>query len=135
MFRKRDPKKNEFRYLKYTEFCEHKDWSVDAKELVVHVCNFSTRHDLKVEALLACMQTLPEVDAWQLCVGHDLLGLLGIGLRQALGNQTRDEADMQESFLLAYEEAYLKETAMFRALCVWETRDPRYRIFRRPSSG
>jgi hypothetical protein len=129
VFRKRDAN-NEFRYIGYKDFCEQKGWSVDPRKLVAHVCNFSMRHDLKLDDLLDRSRLLPAADAWQICVGHDLLGLLAIGLRQALGNATIDTDTMQDSFLLAYEDAYLKETLMYRALCVWEENHRPFRIFR-----
>lgn len=126
----RKTKDSEFQYLRYGEFCERKEWSVDPRKLVIHVCNFSMRHDLKAEDVLARMDALPDVDSWQLCAGHDLIGLLVIGLRQVLGNATKDESTLQDSFLLAYEEVYLLETSMYRALRVWEAKDARFRLLR-----
>lgn len=126
----RKPDGNKFRYIGYKEFCDQKSWSVEPRQLVVHVCNFSMRHGLKPDDLLERMGLLPDADPWQICVGHDLLGLLAIGLRQRLGNETVDEPTMQNSFLLAYEEAYLKETLMYRALCAWEEKHPPFRIFK-----
>lgn len=134
VFRKRDPKDKAFRYLRYKEFCDQKEWLVDRNDLVVHVCNFSNRHDLTVNDLLARMALMPDADVWQICVGHDLLGLMAIGLRQTLGNATVDETTMQNSFLLAYEEAYLKETLMYCALCAWEEKHAPFRIFVHPSA-
>jgi len=135
VFRKREPKGSEFRYLQYKDFCDQKDWSVDKKKLLSHVCNFSNRHDLVIDDLLGRLDTLPSADAWQICVGHDLLGLLAIGLRQTLGNKTMDASAMQDSFLLAYEEAYWHETQMYRALCAWENRHAPFRIFHENKCG
>lgn len=127
----RKQKDSEFQYLRYKEFCDPKEWSVEPKKLVIHVCNFSMRHELKVDELLSRMRVLPDVDPWQLCVGHDLIGLLVIGLRQVLGNATKDESTIQDSLLLAYEEVYLLETSMYRALRAWEAKDARFRVLRR----
>lgn len=130
VFRKRDAKEHDFRHLRYKEFCDPREWLVDPKRLVSHVCNFSNRHELKIDELLEAMSKLPDADLWQLCVGHDLLGLLAVGLRQVLGNATIDEITIQNSFLLAYEEAYLRDTLMYRALRAWEETHPQFGVFR-----
>lgn len=94
------------------------------------VLNFSLKHKLKADDLLARMDELPEIDSLQLCVGHDLVGLLSVGLRSKLGSHNHLKIeDLQERLRLAFEQADLERTDMYRSLRDWEQRNAPYRIF------
>jgi hypothetical protein len=129
-FRKLPPDSREFRYLNYHSFCEKASWRLDHVKLVRTVLNFCSRHDLSVDSLLARMKALPEADAWQLCVGHDLIGLLAVGLRAKLGSRNALSIEgLQERLRLAFERAHLEMTAMYQALRSWERRNEPFRVF------
>jgi hypothetical protein len=120
-----------FQFLDYSAFCPRATWKLDVVELVNEVIHFSSQHRLKPQArdLMRRMRSLPDVDAWQLCVGHDLVGLLAVGLRSKLGNRTLTIEDLQERLRLAFERGHLEATAMFAALRRWERDHPPFRIF------
>ena len=118
-----------FRFLEYSAFCDRTTWKLDVTKLVKTVLDFSSQHRLDQQDLLRRMKSLPEVDAWQLCVGHDLLGLLAVGLRSKLGNRNLAIEELQERLRLAFERAHLEATAMFAALRRWEQGNPPFRIF------
>lgn len=125
-FRKK--KEGGFKYLDYHAFCEPKGWVMDREALVRTVLNFSSRPDLKVADLRTRMSR-PTEDLHQLCVGHDLVGLLMVGLRAKLGSRTCSMEELEELLCLAFERAHLEQTGMYQALCVWEQANAPYQIF------
>lgn len=120
-----------FKYLPYHDFCDRGSWKIVPKDLIQTVLNFSSRHDLKVKVneLLAQMKALGELDAWQSCVGHDLVGLLMVGLRSKLGSRNLQIEEFQERLRLAFERGDLEKTRMYQQLRAWEKRAAPYRIF------
>lgn len=127
-FRKR--KGDDFQYLKYADFCEKTMWLTDDKKLVRAVVHFNSRHELESADLLTRANALPDVDPWQVCVGHDLVGILHVGLQKKLGSdQHLSLEDLQDLLSVAFEQIHLQATAMYRALRVWEEKHPRFRVF------
>jgi len=62
-------------------------------------------------------------DVWHICCGHDLISILSIGLRKALGNyNARDVAPelIERELRLAYESVYFKNTELFKMIQLWE---------------
>lgn len=125
----RKDKSGELTYLPYQDFCDLRQFTVDDQELVQMVLNFSNRHDLKANDLLVQMNALPEVDAGQLCVGHDLLGLLEIGLRKKLGSKNRSREEIERALRLAFHRDDLERTEMFAQLTAWEAANAPFRLF------
>jgi hypothetical protein len=128
IFRKREPEGG-FKYIDYGAFCRRTTWEMDARALVQEVLDFSQRPQLDVDTLIAGMAALPEVDRWQLCVGHDMVGLLAVGLRTKLGNRNLRIEELQERLRLAFETGHLEATSMYRALREWEARNAPFRVF------
>lgn len=126
-FRKRSPD-GSFRYLDYAAFCDRVKWRLDLAVLVKTVLDFSSQHRIKPQDLVLRMKSLPEADAWQLCVGHDLVGLLSVGLRSKLGNRSISIEDLQERLRLAFERGHLEATGMFAALRRWERANAPFRV-------
>ena len=125
----RKDKSGELTYLPYQDFCDLRQFTVDDQELVQMVLNFSNRHDLKANDLLVQMNALPEVDAGQLCVGHDLLGLLEIGLRKKLGSKNHSREEIERALRLAFHRDALERTEMFAQLTAWEAANAPFRLF------
>lgn len=121
-----------FRYVDYGKFCDRSSWRVDEEKLVQEVLNFSVQPRLRVADLLERMARLPEVAneaVLQLCVGHDLVGLLMVGLRSRLGSQNYKMEELEERLRLAFERGDLEKTGMYQALRSWERDHPPFRIF------
>lgn len=128
-FRKQKPKDGTFSFLSYRDICDKTTFRVVETAMVRTVLNFSQRHDLDPTELVERMASLPDVDLWQLNVGHDLIGILSVWLRKKLGNETLDIEEIERSIRLAFEAKYLKDTAMFRSIREWEAKNPRFRVF------
>jgi hypothetical protein len=79
------------------------------------------------------MSSLEDVthDQWHVCCGHDLVAILALGLRRALGTndagQVRAEL-IERSLRLAYEAEYFRGTQLYAAIRVWEERNLPYRV-------
>jgi hypothetical protein len=125
----RKGKDGDFHFLEYGKFCDRTAWKLEPAKLVKTVLDFSSQPKLDAADLLRKMKALPPVDAWQLCVGHDLAGLLAVGLRSKLGNRNLSIDELQERLRLAFERAHLEATEMFAALRSWEQRNAPFRIF------
>lgn len=126
--------KEGFKYLPYHDFCPRSSWELDPVQLVRAVLDFSQRHDLRPADLLARLDTT-EVDRWQLCVGHDVVGLLVVGLRSKLGSENFSIEGIQKDLRVAFEWQHLEQTGMYRDLRVWEARNAPHRIFAATASS
>lgn len=121
-----------FRYVDYGKFCDRSSWRVDEQKLVQEVLNFSMQHKLRAADLLERMACLPDVAGeavWQLCVGHDLVGLLVVGLRSRLGTRNCDREDLEKDLRLSFSRGDLEATGMYQTLRAWERSHPPFRIF------
>lgn len=119
-----------FDYLPYSKFCPPDSWALEFHGLVKKVLDFSSRHELKTGTLLQQSQELPTADPWQLCVGHDLIGFLAVGLRKRLGTRNLSVEDLQERLRLAFERGHLEATAMYQDLRAWEARQRHHRVLK-----
>ncbi len=125
----RKPSEGSFRYLAYSAFCDKATWKVDLAKLVQEVLNFSNQPKLKVPDLLDAMAGVQSSDSLQLCVGHDLVGLLMVGLRKNIGDRSLTIEELEERLRLALHKEDLERTQMYQQLREWEQQNAPYRIF------
>jgi hypothetical protein len=118
-----------FRYLPYADICDKATWKVVLPKLVQEVLNFSQRPDLKVPDLLKDIDGVQSSDSLQLCVGHDLVGLLMVGLRKHMGGRSFTIEELEERLRLAFHKEDLERTEMYKQLREWEKQNSPYRIF------
>jgi hypothetical protein len=60
-------------------------------------------------------------DLWHVCCGHDLICILSLGLRKAIGSTNKIDPELLESCLrLAYEPAYFCKTLLYAVMQKWE---------------
>lgn len=115
--------------------CVGDDWSPALPKIVDAIIDYSGAPHLKQRNIAGECAALPEAEPAQLCNGHDLVGFLAIGLQHVAGSRDRATLkkidDLADRMALAYEDAWLRETAMWRALRAWEQAHPRFRVFRR----
>ena len=119
-----------FNHVDHGKFCDRTTWTLDVAKLVKTVLDFSMDPRTLPADLLSCMKALPAADPWQLCTGHDLVGLLAVGLRHKLGSRKPlSIEDIEERLRLAFEQAHLERTGMFAALRRWELDHVPFRLF------
>lgn len=125
-----------FEGMSIAQFVDRETLGVDKRGLVHTVCQRSERLDLDAEDVEAVMDNLEEQDLepWNLCHGDDLIGVLGLGLRRALGSRAGTGVSvkaLRQSLRLAYESADFAQSHLREQLCRWEEVNEPYRVLRR----
>lgn len=79
-----------FAGINYAKFVDKDALSTNNTALIREVKGRSNRPDLSEASLANGIDEIEQIhyDGWQLCNGDDLLGILGVGLRRLLGNQS-----------------------------------------------
>ena len=114
---------------KVARFVREDDWTVDERDLVRVVAGGGSGDGER--RLTECLDELPvDADPWHVVRGHDLIVLLRIGLRRALGSMspTRGTQDIARALRLAFSPDQLRASSLYRDLRAWERRNPPYRV-------
>lgn len=72
-------------------------------------------------------------DPWQVCCGHDLVEILSLSLRKAIGsnNPANVKPDcLERSLRLAYEESYFYQTQLYVEICFWEINNQSFKVMK-----
>ena len=112
-------------------FVPLQSWEVDEPRLL----DFAARHcsSGSREALQSEIAALPPADPWTVCNGHDLVSLLALGLRCALGDHPASrmtDARLHCDLRLAADGRDLEQTGLWRDIRAWELRSPPYRVLK-----
>ena len=121
--------------MRYARFVDRDSLQTDVRELVREVKNRSQQSDL------VCNDTAQEIrriedtmnDPWLVCCGTDMVEILSIGLRNALGtnNAGAVKPDLLRTHLrLAYERQELIDSRLGRDLREWAARNPCFRVLK-----
>lgn len=98
-------------------FVDESTWSLDECGLLTHVEGLVP--GLSAGMLRKGMDSLPPVDPWQICQGHDLVAILSIGLKKVLGRSNPGPEGVCSRLRCAFE---LEATNMYRMIQSWESR-------------
>jgi hypothetical protein len=117
-----------FRGLTFSRFVDDRELTLEVSKLVEQVKNKSQGLDLDANVLVKAMANVADDDhdLWDVCCGHDLVGILSLGLRKALGSHKANDVKREtlEKFLrAAYEVSYFIETRLCQSLKDWEARN------------
>lgn len=126
-----------FEGIVFSNFIDREMLKLDHAKMIAAVKDRSMKHDLDERDLLKSLSELanPNHDPWNVCCGHDLVCILFIGFRRALGRQEaiglqQVKPELLERFLrLAYETTYFFTTHLCKSLKAWERTNPSFRIF------
>ena len=123
-----------FEGIVFSRFIDRDTLHVDISELIREVKNKSRRHDLNESDLQDKIDELTDSkhNSWDICCGHDLVGILSFGLYRVLGsNQRREvEPEVLEKFLrTGYESTYFLSTQLYQSLRGWEASNLPFQIF------
>lgn len=124
-----------FQGLTYANFIDQDTMQIDQDALIREVKNRSQRPDLSEEALKRAIHAIENEahDSWAMCAGSDMLGILSVGLRRALGTNnstTVQEEHLQRGLRLAYSDDEFAASELHGRLHDWESRNPLFRILR-----
>jgi Protein of unknown function (DUF4435) len=76
-------------------------------------------------------------DPWQVCRGHDLVEILSIGLRKAIGSNKAIDVEacsderkntLENQLILAYGAAYFFKTQLYQEILAWESNNYPFQI-------
>ena len=111
--------------------------AVDPSELIRAVRNNSRVPGLDEKWLdeeLRALLTDRSVPSRHLGNGHDMVAVLSIGLRSALGSQKQNDVPpeiLERSLRLAYEDGHFRSSELCEAILDWERRNPPFKVLRR----
>jgi Protein of unknown function (DUF4435) len=122
-----------FEDLQLSQFIDRDTLDVDFPRMITAVKNHSQRQDLDSENLEEGVLALQDAnhDVWQLCNGQDLLGVLSIGLRSALGSRRAVTVGIEElmrSLRLAFSEADFVASTQYHHIRAWEELNRPFRV-------
>jgi Protein of unknown function (DUF4435) len=122
-----------FSDLKFSKFIDEKTLQIDELALIQEVKNKSQALSLKTEDL---QQRIADeknkgFNPWQVCCGHDLVEILALGLRKAIGTMSVDSDSLERSLRLAYEEVYFWKTQLWVNIRQWESNNQPFKVLDR----
>ena len=107
---------------------------IDVDDMITEVQNKSQRWNPDKEDLQRSMgeSANPDHDLWDVCCGHDLVCILSLGFRKALGSQTQQNVRselIERSLRLAYETTYIFATQLYKSMRPWEGSNQPFKVF------
>ncbi len=140
----RDDLRLRFQKLSFSKFVDRTRMTLDRRELVRTVKNNSQLPSLDEAGLLEELEAKVadrRISSWDLSNGHDMVRILTLGLRQALGPRklgTRKNVQISAEFIevslqLAYEREFFQATKLCAAIRDWERRNPAYSVLVDPT--
>lgn len=130
-----------FEGLRFERFIDKEKLTIDTIELIRIVQSHTSNNRgsykplLKDDELHAKIQQLScdSHNPWHVCCGHDIVNILSVGLRKAIGsnNSKGVESDQVEMCLrLAYEWSYFCQTQLYGAIQSWEKANEPFIVLR-----
>lgn len=117
----------------FSKFIDDQTLQIDELKLIQEVKNKSQAFGLKSENLQQRLrnQKSNNHDPWQVCCGHDLVEILSLGLRRAIGSAKTSDVEpnsLERSLRLAYEETYFCKTQIYLSICSWESNNQPFKV-------
>ena len=114
-----------FRGLDYSAWIDRPSFIANTHKLIEEVKNISQRHDLSSGVLAAGVEDLhsSKYDPREMCSGTDLIEILSIGLRGALGNNNAGQVNVERlksSLRLAYSEQHFWMSSLCKDIKNWQ---------------
>lgn len=127
-----------FKDIKYKTFVDAKTLIIDIEKMVHSVLSNTKKKGMNPQDLISklqsSMKTVPH-DRYQLCSGHDVTELLGIGLRKSLGSQVEAVAcrsNLESILRLSYEMHSFIRTRLYASVKSWEAANIPHTVFAQP---
>jgi hypothetical protein len=119
--------------ITFSKFIDDQTLQIDELKLIQEVKNKSQAFSLNSENLQQRLtnQKGKNHDPWQVCCGHDLVEILSLGLRRAIGSAKTSDVEpnsLERSLRLAYEETYFCKTQMYLSICSWENNNQPFKV-------
>jgi Protein of unknown function (DUF4435) len=132
-----------FDEIKFKEFIDDKALQINELKLINEVKNKSqpaaksALSDPSAVQKRIAAKKKDDHDPWQVCRGHDLVEILSIGLRKALGSNKATDVEarsderkstLENQLMLAYDAAYFLKTQLYQEILAWESRNQPFRV-------
>ncbi len=119
--------------LSFSPFVDSKTLAVDVTKLIQVLKNYSQQPSIQEKALRDQIGELKDNshDPWHICCGHDLVCILSIGLRTAIGSNNATEVKpdvIQKSLRLAYEISHFYMTQLYQSIRAWEQNNHPFKV-------
>lgn len=124
--------------MQYARFVDRDSLRTDVLKMVREVKNRSRLSELASENTSRGVRDIQATvsDPWLVCCGTDMVAILSIGLRKALGtnntNTVKPEV-LRQSLRLAYERHELIDSRLGQDLHEWADRNPGFRVLSAPT--
>jgi hypothetical protein len=123
-----------FRDLNFSRFVDPETLDVGVSELVKTLKDHSQRPEVDSLELVAEAERRASKghDPWDICNGHDLIQVMSLGLRKALGSQNAASVTTEmigQNLRLAYERHDFDQSDFYRRAKDWEAENHPYTIF------
>jgi 5S rRNA maturation endonuclease (ribonuclease M5) len=123
-----------FEGLKFKNFIDKENLSINIDELIRSIKNNSKKPSLDEQQIKQDLSVISDEnhDPWQLCCGHDFIGILAIALCKVLGtwnaNDVKTEV-LERELRLAYELSYFYQTQIYQLMVNWQSNHHPDQIF------
>ncbi len=122
-----------FNGIKYSKFINEQNLQIDEINLIKEVKNKSQALSLDNDTIQQQIAALKSGnhDCWQVCCGHDLVEILSLGLRKAIGTMKSSDIEpdsLERSLRLAYETAYFRQTQLCSDIYKWESKNVPFQV-------
>jgi hypothetical protein len=129
--------------IKFKEFIDDKTLQINELKLINEVKNKSqpaaksALSDPSAVQKRIAAKKKDDHNPWQVCRGHDLVEILSIGLRKALGSNNATDVEarsderkstLENQLMLAYDAAYFLKTQLYQEILAWESRNQPFRV-------
>jgi Protein of unknown function (DUF4435) len=122
-----------FNGIKFSKFINEQSLQIDEVKMIQEVKNKSQSSSLgniDIKQRLT-KQKNDNHDRLQVCCGHDLVEILSLGLRKAIGTMKPSEIEsdsLERSLRLAYEEVYFRQTQLYSNIRQWESKNVSFQV-------
>jgi 5S rRNA maturation endonuclease (ribonuclease M5) len=123
-----------FEGLNFKNFIDQKNLSINIDKLIISIKNNSQKLSLDEQQIKQDLSVISDEnhDPWQLCCGHDFIGILAIALCKVLGtwnaNDVKTEV-LERELRLAYELSYFYQTQIYQLMINWQSNHHPDQIF------
>lgn len=114
--------------IRVRRFVKGDTWTVDGDGLVRAAVGDGSPSAR--DAVMGCIDRLPNADPWRIVRGHDVVEILRIGLRRVLGDVRASVGNEQISrdLRIGFEPSDLRATTLWRDVRTWEAANVPFRI-------
>jgi len=123
-----------FEGLNFKNFIDKENLSINIDKLIISIKNHSQKPSLDEQQIKQDLSVISDEnhDPWQLCCGHDFIGILAIALCKVLGtwnaNDVKTEV-LERELRLAYELSYFYQTQIYQLMVNWQSNHHPDQIF------